>query len=424
MCNVSFHERCFVEIFSPAKALSTYREKFVCSYCDIRESERFREDILQACDQDTASYLREISSLRSALAESNKQRDKMRLAATASEPKQPPPPVSPRPEKVRIVKGEWDPLSNFYPFTFLFRDVIFSSSEKAYQYFKALRHRRLDLCQRIQDAKTALQAKWIGKEIPDAGDEEFKIDLMAEILDEKSKQCRSFRDELRSSSGTQIMHSTYRDKDLLWTTGLDFRDRESHYGPHKGHNLFGKQLEGVRSRLMDEKDYDTRVDVIEDGECALILFDGERPVARKAPPRPKGPPQRRPQLDYASQRRQRICYYCARPGHIARNCWTKRSDDAKCGGVSLDKIRDPIIRSRMRRWRDSTASTRPTMTFHRSHQPAITVSLASGSAASHAPQADASAFVDDLVRLDDPVDMDSNASVSSNSSVITVVPRN
>jgi ribA/ribD-fused uncharacterized protein len=374
-----------------------------------------------------AEYLREIKELRIKLCTITRRHDVMvlesKLNATSKTPAPPPAPPPNQSEKVRIVKGKWDPMSNFYRFMFVFRGAIFDSAEKAFQYFKALKSSQFDLCRRIQNAHSALEAKRLSHEIDETSySEDFEFDLMSEILQEKVRQCRSFRDDLRASSGSRILHSTYRDKDLYWATGLDFRDKQSHYGPYSGYNVFGKQLEWVRKGLLDEKDYETMVDVREDGDFALILFDGEESIYKVSQkPKDRGSPpssQPRPVV------RQRTCFYCHTPGHIMRDCRRKWNDERKRGRDSFDSIRDPVVRARMVRWRDEKKSGRQSMTFHRTRQPANvntenTQRVATEAAPDIAPSIHVST-VDDLLTLGDH-DAD-NMSVSSNDSVVTAIP--
>ena len=99
---------------------------------------------------------------------------------------------------------------------------------------------------------------------------------MTYLLRLKIEQCYSFRAALRTSAGSRIYHSTYKDNDVFWCTGLDFRDLQGHkQGDYPGLNYFGNLLEEFRSVLKDEADYTRDTDVrILDG-IAYILYDGE-----------------------------------------------------------------------------------------------------------------------------------------------------
>jgi hypothetical protein len=170
---------------------------------------------------------------------------------------------------------------------------------------------------------------------------------MSEVLQEKAKQCKSFRDELRRSFNSPIFHSTYaKASDYWWTTGLDHWDTEGHYGELNGFNVFGKQLEYVRGLLKDEAEYDTHVEAHESRDCVYVTYDGEKPIGFKSEPRKNQQFQRGP-----PRRRNIACYYCGRSGHAYRSCWTKNSDEYRYGSQSIDDIRDPVARSRMRAWR-------------------------------------------------------------------------
>jgi predicted NAD-dependent protein-ADP-ribosyltransferase YbiA (DUF1768 family) len=279
----------------------------VCKYCQTEQRDRF------AGRNVTSHEEAEIKRLRIAYSTCQRRYDvlllnrKRQQRPSAVEPKGKPAattsPAAPS-FKVRIVKGILDPLSNFFSFTFVFRGVIFDSAEKAFQYFRAMRHKEIGLCRRIHAARSPVEAKWIGGELH-GEEEEFEKDLplMTEIVKEKAKQCKPFRDELRKQQDSRIMHSTYDNADLRWTTGLYFKNLRAHYGEFDGFNAFGAILELVRKELKDESEYDTEVNVIERSGYVYVQYDGE------TVPEP---------------RRRRDCYACGRLGHIARDCFSGR----------------------------------------------------------------------------------------------------
>jgi ribA/ribD-fused uncharacterized protein len=341
MCHVRFHERCLTKLFSPAEVQRFYRDRFVCTYCDDLEVERFQEAVVEYGHPEHRAYLREIKQLRIDLSETKKQRDTLRLKETTSKPAYAPAPApSARPN--RIVQGKDDPMSNFYRFMFVFRGVIFDCTEKAYQYFKAIKVKDYVLARRIQLAPTAAAAKKLASGI--AEDIKFNFELMTEILDEKSKQCRSFRDELRKAAGKTIAHSTYANSsDYWWTTGLNHWDHKAHMGEFQGFNVFGKMLETVRDQLKAENEYETHVGAYEEGKCAYVVYDGEEPIGFRR----TIPSQHRRGNSHPHVRR---CYYCQRPGHSFRSCWTKERDEYYYNSENPNDIRDPIVRSRMKKW--------------------------------------------------------------------------
>ena len=193
----------------------------------------------------------------------------------------------------------------------------------------------IGLCQRVQAAPTPVAAKRLGQEIPGGSDNiPFNFDLMAEILEEKAKQCRSYRDELRRCTGPgfRILHSTYARVDVFWTTGLDFRDVAAHYGWFPGLNALGRQLEHVRDALLEEDSYDASLQIVEQSGCVYFGYDGED--IGPSPSRGHNPLPRR-QLPR--------CYNCQTPGHFARDCHRTRFVQRRPYRLTMDgrRIIDP-----------------------------------------------------------------------------------
>jgi ribA/ribD-fused uncharacterized protein len=421
-CNHAFHELCLAKLLSASEMLQLNPDSYVCHYCTMLEKERFREDSLNGMNMQMEQYLREIKGLREKLCTIQRRYDVMLLQSKNStqsktKPTAAPPVSQPKP---RIVKGGSDPMSNFFPFTFVFRDVIFDCAEKAYQYFKAMRVKDIQLCRQIQLAPHPAAAKRLARNIPK--DTEADFDLMSEILEAKAKQCRSFRDDLRASAGSPILHSTYATDDNFWTTTLNFWDIEAHYLAFRGFNVFGKMLEHIRNNLSEESSYETRTDVEEHGGCAYIKYDGEHVIR---PPFPKKPPPRGPS-------RGRTCHYCWKPNHIARHCYTKRNDEAVIGNRDIDDVKDPIIRSRMRNWQqwNRQESGQAPRIFHnrsqgRERPPSQVVSrdVTEGSS-SESSGAQASNLVDMLLFSSNmECDRDSDMSDASNVTVIEASSR-
>ena len=121
---------------------------------------------------------------------------------------------------VRAFAGKDMILSNFYPTTIDIFGVKHRSAEHAFQYVKALRCGDLQRATAIKDAKTALDAKRISKEITVS--EQFRskqIEIMTEILDAKAKQVKDFREILvKNGKNVVFAEATYDD---FWGTGLD-----------------------------------------------------------------------------------------------------------------------------------------------------------------------------------------------------------
>jgi ribA/ribD-fused uncharacterized protein len=380
------------------------------------ESERFTESSISSMPMQMAVYLKEIMDLRTKLCKMKRMYDIQRLKCSKTKD-HPPNNQSTERKKVRVVKGEDDPCSNFFKFTFVFKGVIFDSAEKAFQYFKALKGNCIGLCQKIQMAPNALAAKRLGRQIPgDTEDMAFEYDLMYEILAEKLKQCRSFRDALRDSIGSALLHSTYEGVDTWWTTGLNYWDADAHHRwlqrPSVGMNVFGDMLTHVREQLLPESAYETQVDVEERKDCAYILHDGERPPEpeprRRAPMRPYG---------YYPRQDTRVCHYCSGARHIARYCRTKQQDESKTHGLEIEEIRDPIIRSRIVRWRQFQGLSRPSRTFNSNRYGQPPTAPPEPARVRHAESSTRGLSIDDLMEMEGTDDT-ASASPDSTRTVI------
>jgi ribA/ribD-fused uncharacterized protein len=184
-----------------------------------------------------------------------------------------------------IVKGNKDPLSNFYCFNLTIDNVRYRSLEHAFQSMKAKMLGMHYLASKIRFSHSPQVAKRLAKNIPHIATSRL-CKLMKYLLRKKSEQCCSFRKALRRTSSSTIFHSTYRDADLWWCTGLDHRDIDRHRkDEYPGVNYLGKMLEELRGEIGPESSYEVDVNVqIVDG-YAVVLYDGEqlefqRPVFR------------------------------------------------------------------------------------------------------------------------------------------------
>jgi ribA/ribD-fused uncharacterized protein len=176
-----------------------------------------------------------------------------------------------------IVKGRQDPRSNFYQFCFTYNGVKYKSLEHAYQSLKALMCGAGfgGLAWQIRQASSPQAAKKIADRLPRIAMKKLH-DLMFDLLKAKLSQCYSFRKSLRSTGANKIFHSTYKDVDLYWCTGLDFRDIDGHRGEYAGLNVFGQMLETIRDDyLLDEVNYETRTQYLEADNFVILLYDGE-----------------------------------------------------------------------------------------------------------------------------------------------------
>jgi hypothetical protein len=83
---------------------------------------------------------------------------------------------------------------------------------------------------------------------------DFDVRLMRQLLELKFEQCQNFRDSLRETREIPLLHSTY-ESDLMWATGLDYRDVEQHAArclsgeKFPGLNIHGALLMELRDKF-------------------------------------------------------------------------------------------------------------------------------------------------------------------------------
>jgi ribA/ribD-fused uncharacterized protein len=191
----------------------------------------------------------------------------------------PTPTPNPTPESEPvIVKGREDPRSNFYMFNFTYKGVTYRSLEHAYQSLKAIMCHETSLAWQIKHASSPQLAKKLADRLPRIAMRTLH-DLMFDLLKAKISQCYSFRKSLRETGYNKIFHSTYKDVDLYWCTGLHFKDIKGHKGDYPGLNTFGQMLEKIRDEYLEsEETYETRVSFLEAKDFVVLLYDGEENV--------------------------------------------------------------------------------------------------------------------------------------------------
>lgn len=139
------------------------------------------------------------------------------------------PPRTPRTDHLSVinsnnkvdVQGYTDPLSNFFPFPFIYKQRNFISAEHAYQHEKSEFYGAFAFGERIRQAPTAGEAKKIGKEmdrryhqLQQQWDWEARqIYIMEEILSLKAEQCPQFRQSLLNTGDKIITHNVI---DQFW----------------------------------------------------------------------------------------------------------------------------------------------------------------------------------------------------------------
>ena len=122
-----------------------------------------------------------------------------------------PPPLS-RCSSVVLFRQEQHPLSNFFPFNFVYQGRLFSSAEHAYQFTKAVFLGEHELAAVIQSAKTAAKAKQFAASLTKHSrySEWFavRLPIMCLILEHKFCSCPSFFDALQDQPTPYLVENT------------------------------------------------------------------------------------------------------------------------------------------------------------------------------------------------------------------------
>lgn len=195
-----------------------------------------------------------------------------------------------------IVYGYKDPLSNMYPFNFLYNGILFNSVEQCYQFLKARFQGNLQLADQILWAPSSLVAKKLSKHLRPSTDSERNSArrVMERLLDQKAHQCPAFRDKLRKSGTAALIHSTYP-SDKFWASGLKHDHPDPVPTDLPGSNVFGELLMALRQNLKDEDAY-----------------------LRRSKPRRQ--PTNAPTANRQPATSNIVCYSCKKPGHKSNNC--------------------------------------------------------------------------------------------------------
>ena len=116
--------------------------------------------------------------------------------------------------------GQDNCLSNFFPCDLKLFGVNHKSAEHAFQYVKAMRSGDLPRASAIQVAKSALDAKKIGKlVVPSPSFSTNQIQIMTEIIKAKAEQVPVFAEYLKRHENSHVfVETTY---DNFWASGLD-----------------------------------------------------------------------------------------------------------------------------------------------------------------------------------------------------------
>ena len=140
---------------------------------------------------------------------------------------------------VVLFRGHKHPLSNMYPATIYIWNIVFPTSEHAYQYKKAMHMKQFDVAAKIRGAGSPYEAMRISRQIKlDQTWHRIKLNVMYQVLQAKFLQCKSFREYLYSCKRKGITEDTHN---YFWGRGRSGR----------GLNWLGKLL----VKLRDARDF-------------------------------------------------------------------------------------------------------------------------------------------------------------------------
>ncbi len=142
------------------------------------------------------------------------------------------------PMKPLFVKGDDDPLSNFFPCEINTYNTKFESVEHAYQYRKLFDHNMFHEAERVRNIESPVLAKEESAKLLGRTEnlqwEEKSTGILRHLLTLKRESSPRFREELEASRGRQILHNV---ASPFWGTA----------GRHgKGQNRFGHLLMELR----------------------------------------------------------------------------------------------------------------------------------------------------------------------------------
>ena len=144
------------------------------------------------------------------------------------------------PLQIIKVKGEENPLSNFYPCTINAFNTSFKSVEHALQYKKLFDHELYDEAEAIRSISSPKDAKaraseLLGKSETIHWEDRCEKTMMA-LFEKKKDTCPKFVEDLKKAQGKQILHTV---ASPMWGTGNN----------NEGRNRFGVLLMVYRDKL-------------------------------------------------------------------------------------------------------------------------------------------------------------------------------
>ena len=152
-----------------------------------------------------------------------------------------------------MVKGKYDPTSNFYPCQIQYQGKVYASSEHAYQCAKLKNAGApFGVIEFLADQHSAAQAKKMATEFMQHPTWHIrcmknwaiiKLDVMKEILQLKLVSCQDFKEHLMQTGKSKISHPV---RDMFWGNGSESMDTTG-----SGADYFAILLMQIRDRMQN-----------------------------------------------------------------------------------------------------------------------------------------------------------------------------
>lgn len=142
------------------------------------------------------------------------------------------------------------PFSNFYETPFSYKGFLINNSEKGFMLEKALTFDK-DKAEDIVKAKTAFQAKKIGRQIRNYNDSlwnKIRYEKMKDVLRAKFSSSAHLKQILLDTGDRILVEGSPYDK--IWGVGVDWKSSSIlNQSNWQGQNLLGKALMDIRKEL-------------------------------------------------------------------------------------------------------------------------------------------------------------------------------
>lgn len=152
-------------------------------------------------------------------------------------------------------QGDLAYLSNMYPAKFIYKHKPFLSAEQAYQWARALNAGETSKANDILHSLNAFKAKSLGDSCPPSPQwDNLKEDTLKKIVYQKFVQNNDLKQRLITNGYTSFYECT---RDSFWGVNHLITSREIESTNFTGLNTFGRILEDLKKRLINESVWDT-----------------------------------------------------------------------------------------------------------------------------------------------------------------------